>query len=248
MENKITIILAIVLFPFIYINAQTDKTEVFVISTIHKAHNANPNYTYDSLFNFIKKYNPDVIGVEIRPEDIDSSLDYLKANYPYEMYVSITQFPSQRVLGIDWMGENLAGKPIPQDYWKEKSHIKKLQQKLNTDSVMQQKLSILDPINEEKINLALNASLRELNDGRYDLINSIFYRQLEFLLKDTEYQSLTDFYKKRDEMISQNCVEIIKANTGNKIIFLVGADHRDFILKKIRKLFEDTILLNDFDK
>ena len=49
-------------------------------------------------------------------------------------------------------------------------------------------------------------------------------------------------------MISQNCVEIIKAYKGNKIIFLVGADHRDYILKKIRKLFENTLLLNDFDK
>lgn len=193
METKITIILAIFLFPFIYLNAQTDKTEVFVIITIHKAHNVNPNYTYDSLFTFIKKYNPYVIGVEIRPEDIDSSLDYLKANYPYEMYVSVTQFPSQKVLGIDWLGENLAGKPIPHDYWKEKSHIKKLQQKLRTDSVMQQKLSIIDLINEEKKNITLNASLRELNDGRYDLINSIYYRQLEFLLKGYGISALDRF-------------------------------------------------------
>lgn len=81
-----------------------------------------------------------------------------------------------------------------------------------------------------------------MNDGRYDLINSIYYKQLELLLKATEYQPLTDFYKKRDEMILQNCVEIIKGNKGKKIIFLVGANHGDFILKKISELYEGNLI------
>ncbi|MCB9000187.1 MAG: hypothetical protein H6540_09005 [Bacteroidales bacterium] len=226
--------------------AQTSKSEVLIISTIHGAHKINPNYSYDSLFTFVEKFNPDIIGVEIRNEDIDSSVSYLKDNYPFEMYTSVSKFSTKKVIGFDWLGAELAGHAIPQNYWKEKSTIKKLQQKLSTDSTMLKSLSVLDIINDEKNKLVLSATIQELNDGRYDLINRIYYEQLELLLKDTQYNLLSDFYKERDEIIARNILEIIKNNDGKKMIFLLGADHRDFILRNVSEEFKDTIILNDF--
>lgn len=99
-------------------------------------------------------------------------------------------------------------------------------------------------IKEEKNKLALNASLLELNDGRYDLINHIYYEQLEILFYKTAFEPLSDFYKERDELIAQNILEIIKKNTGKRMIFLMGADHRDYALKKVSETFGKTILLN----
>ncbi len=246
MKNKILIIFSFLTLLAISGMAQGIKREVLIISTIHEAHKVNLNYSNDSLFAFIEKYNPDIIGVEIRKEDIDSYVSYLKSNYPYEMYECITKYSSKKVFGFDWLGDDLAGNPIPENYWKEKSIIKKLQQKLSGDSILQQKLSITDIIQEEKKKLALNASLKELNDGRYDLINHIYYEQLKLLLKYTEFKPLTDFYKKRDEIIAENILEIIKNNKGKKMIFLIGADHRDYTLKKVSKVFKGTILLNHF--
>lgn len=242
----------IVIFPLLIYQlisgiSQEKKSEVVIISTIHGAHKTNPNYSYDSLFNFIEKFNPDVIGVEIRKEDIDSSVTYLKNNYPYEMYECIKKYPSKNVLGFDWLGKELEGKAIPVNYWKDISAIKKLQQKLNTDSTVLQKLSILDIIKEKKNKLALNASLPELNDGRYDLINHIYYEQLNALLQATEYISLSEFYQQRDEHIAQNILEIIKQNKGKRMIFLIGADHRDYTLKKVSNEFGKHILLNHFN-
>ncbi len=244
MKTKIIIIFLFLTFPVISGMAQTVKSEVLIISTLHGAHKVNPNYSYDSLFAFIEKYNPDIIGVELRKEDIDSSVSYLKSNYPYEMYESITKYSSKKVFGFDWLGDDIAGKAIPENYWKEKSIIKKLQQKLSGDSILQQKLSVMDIIQEEKKKLALNASLVELNDGRYDLINHIYYEQLNLLLKYTEFSPLSDFYKKRDEMIAENILEVIKNNNGKKMIFLIGADHRYYTLKKVSEEFQDTIILN----
>lgn len=246
MKTKIIILFSFLTFPVISGLAQSIKSEVLIISTIHGAHKVNPNYSYDSLFAFIEKYNPDIIGVELRKEDIDSSVSYLKSNYPYEMYECITKYSSKKVFGFDWLGDDIAGKAIPENYWKEKSIVKKLQQKLSGDSILQQKLSITDIIQEEKKKLALNASLSELNDGRYDLINRIYYEQLKLLLKYTEFKPLSDFYKKRDEMIGENILEIIKNNNGKKMIFLIGADHRDYTLKKVSEEFECTIILNHF--
>jgi pheromone shutdown protein TraB len=243
-----TIILILSLLSYLPISGMTQekKSEVLIISTIHGAHRTNPNYSFDTLFNFIEKFNPDIIGVEIRAEDIDSSFTYLKRNYPFEMYECIRIYPAKRISGFDWLGSDLEGKAIPDRYWKEISVIKKLQQEISKDSAILDKISILDIIQEEKDNLALNASLSELNDGRYDLINRIYYSQLKALLDATAYEALSDFYQQRDEHIARNILEIIKNNEGKRMIFLMGADHRDYTLKKVSDEMGNQILLNHF--
>lgn len=247
MNKTLIAIISFLLYPLVSVVSQEKINEVVIISTIHGAHKTNPNYSYDSLFKFIEQFNPDIIGVEIREEDIDSSVTYLKNNYPFEMNESIKKYPSKKVFGFDWLGMELEGKAIPENYWKDSSAIKKLQKKLNADSTILQKLSILDIIKEEKNILALNASLLELNDGRYDLINHIYYEQLKTLLQDTEFNALSDFYQQRDEHIAQNILEIIKNNKGKRMIFLIGADHRDYTIKKVTNEFGDQILLNQFN-
>lgn len=239
-------ILSFLICPFLGV-CQEKMSEVIIISTIHGAHKTNPNYSYDSLFKFIEKYNPDIIGVEIREEDIDSSSAYLKNNYPFEMYECIKKYPAKKTVGFDWLGPELEGKAIPENYWKEISAIKKLQGKLNQDSIISQKLSILEIIKEEKEKLILKASLFELNDGRYDLINFIYYKQLKVLLYGTEYITLSDFYQQRDKHIAGNIIEIIKNNKGKRMIFLLGADHRGYTLKQVSSELGDYILLNHFN-
>lgn len=244
--KRIYILTSIFLFSFFVGIAQEKKSEVLIIATIHGAHQSNANFSYDSLFNFIEKLNPEIIGVEIRKEDVDSSAGYLKSFYPYEMYQPITKYPSKKVLGFDWLGNEIAGAAIPKDYWKEKSAIKKIQRKLAEDSLALKKLEVLNIIKNEKDHLALTATLRELNDGRYDLINRIYYAQLKMLLHNTEYKILPDFYAERDRKIAENIEKIIRDNRGKKMIFLMGADHRDYVLRKVSEEFGDSILLNEF--
>lgn len=246
MNKTMAAIVIFLICPFFSGISQEKMSEVAIISTIHGAHKINPNYSYDSLFNFVEKYNPDIIGVEIRKEDIDSSFSYLQNNYPFEMYESIKKYPTKKVVGFDWLGLELEGKAITENYWKEISAIKKFQRKLNQDSIISQKLSILEIIKGKKEKLVLNASLFELNDGRYDLINFIYYEQLRYILQGSEYIYLSDFYQQRDKHIAENIIEIIKNNKGKKMIFLLGADHRDYTIKKVKGELGDHILLNNF--
>lgn len=84
-----TLSLLLLLLQTAVVHAQSKKTEISILSTIHGAHKVNPNYSYDSLFRFLEIQNPDVLAVEIRQEDMDSSTAYLEQNYPFEMYACI---------------------------------------------------------------------------------------------------------------------------------------------------------------
>ncbi|HEY0046835.1 MAG TPA: hypothetical protein VGB44_09025 [Flavobacterium sp.] len=115
------------------INREEDL--VYFIPTLHNIHEVNINYNYDSLRAYVKRVNPSVIAVEIRPEDISADTLYLKNNYPLEMRQMRYWFPETTVVGFDWLGEEIAGKPIPDNYWKNISPIKKLQRELSQDSI-----------------------------------------------------------------------------------------------------------------
>lgn len=218
-------------------------SQVVVCSTIHNAHDDNPNYSYDDLFDFVKKYDPEIIGVEIRQEDMDSSVAYLEHNYPYEMYRTIKMFPDKEVVGFDWLGEDLEGRAVPLNHWKEVSQLKKIERELSKDSIFLQKLNKADSIQKLKLDIFLNEDVFGLNDGRYDRINMAYYQELEKVFKDTKYQVLTDFYKRRNDKIALNICEIIQKNPDKKILFLTGADHRSYVIKAIKEKFGQSVRL-----
>lgn len=241
-----TILFISVLVANFAANAQQHpKTTVFIVSTIHGAHVKNPNYTYQHLFDFISKQDPDVIGVEIRNEDLKNDENYLKEIYPFEMYETVKIFQHKKLVGVDWFGNQLTGKKISREDFK--NHIiYKFQQQIKVDTSIQKKLSIIDIIRKEKDSIVLNASLNAINDGKYDLINRIYYAQLQHIHTGTIYNELTDFYIERDEHIAQNIINTIAENTGKKLLFIVGADHRDFTIRALQHKFKQNINLHKF--
>lgn len=223
------------------------KTEINICSTIHGAHKINPNYSYGNLFAFIDAYDADMIGVEIRPEDIDSTSTYLSEYYPYEMVESTKRYTNKKIYGFDWLGAEIEGQPIPDNYFKE-LNIKKLETQLAADSLMVKPLMVLDSTANIKKSLAIQASLQELNSGSYDRANVIYYDLLSTIFKDTPYSELLKFYAKRDAEIAKNIIDIIKANKGKKILILMGADHRSHANKAVEEVFGQTVQLNTLFK
>jgi len=224
-------------------SCQKQKTEVIICGTIHGAHKSNPNYTYEDLFSFIESQNPNIIGIEIRQEDMDSTVNYLKNNYPFEMYECINKYKNKDVFGFDWLGEDLEGKSIPENYWKEISSRKKLQREFESDSLMLEKKAVLSEIQQERYSIALNADVYELNNGKYDSISSVFYYQLDSIYNQTKYDVLSEFFKQRDEHIAKNIIKIIERHPGKKLIFLMGADHRSYSVKTIKQKLGDKVSL-----
>src|SRR5690606_4262132 len=103
MTKAIALAFSFFIFPLITAVSQEKQSEVLIISTIHGAHKVNSKYSYDSLFKFIDSFDPEIIGVEIREEDRDSSFNYLENNYPFEMYECLKKYPSKTVMGFDWL-------------------------------------------------------------------------------------------------------------------------------------------------
>ncbi len=238
----------LLIFTISLFSCQQQKTEVIICGTIHGAHRTNPNYSYDDLYAFIEKTNPDIVGVEIRPEDMDSSVNYLKSNYPSEMFESISKFQEKKFIGFDWLGDNIKGKAIPENYWKEISVIKKLSREQSQDSIMNKKMEVLAPIVTEIKAVFLDASLSEFNDGTYDSLTTIYYKELARLHQNTKYETITDFYLQRDEHIAKNIIQTIKENPGKKMIFLMGGDHRAYSNNAVKQEFGDQIVLFNFSE
>ena len=207
------------------LSCMENETEVIICSSLHGLHKSNDNYSYEDLFNYINGFNPDIIGVEIRQEDVDSSSTYLKNYYPFEMHQILEQNRSKIVFGIDWLGTKIEEKPIPKNYF-QKLDIIQLSNKANADSIFKKSLLGLNKLAKLKDEIAISGSIIELNDGRYDSLNSIYYEILDSVYLDAPYSRVAEFYKQRDVKITERILDLIDKNRGEKIIFIVGADHR----------------------
>ncbi|WP_174298144.1 hypothetical protein [Sphingomonas bacterium] len=92
------------------------RTTVMVMASMHKRLASSKRYTYDDLYSAVARFHPDWVGVEIRNEDLGKPDEYLLDNYPVEMVELAHHFPS-RTFGFDWLGDEIAGRPIPKDWW-----------------------------------------------------------------------------------------------------------------------------------
>lgn len=199
--------------------------KVYFIPTLHGYHKINTQYNYDTLKAVVARLNPEIIAVEIRQADMDSDSNYLKKNYPYEMRMMHYWFPSSEVVGFDWLGEDIEGKQIPDDYWKEVSAIKKMERAFDKDSVIIRKTKDCFARFTERDSLLQTLSLQELIKSNDATIVNQQYKCLEETTKDSPYEEMTKFYKQRNEKILESILSITKKYHGKRIVILTGDDH-----------------------
>lgn len=215
-------------------------TEVLVLPTIHAFHAKNERYTYDMVYRLIEAAKPDYVGVEIRSEDMALGRDYLLKNYPHEM-VEVAQQWGARAFGFDWLGDDIAGKPLPDDWWESSSPIKHLERKLGSDRAYRSKA--LDAVREGRLEMVRTAAPESFNDGRYDALNETFYSLTATLVLGSKYQPIADFYADRDRNIDENIAAFIKAHPGKRVVIVTGADHRGALLRYLQTAFGPQVKL-----
>lgn len=100
-------------------------TEVCILGVMHGLHKENNVYSYDDIFGVINKFSPEVIAVEIRPEDIGESVQYLEKFYPYEMVQTKIRYKNKcKLYGFDWFEEAVEGKLLWDDYFNSFDKVK----------------------------------------------------------------------------------------------------------------------------
>lgn len=219
--------------------------KVMVIATLHSAHANNPRYSYDDLYTIVRAFAPDAIGVEIRDEDIHRDADYLAANYPLEMRELAREY-GMIAVGLDWLGHDLEGRAIPADYWRDQSEIKRLQHDLGSRPDLSSPL--VEAARKRQQQIIQSATAASLNDGRYDKATREYYHALSVELRDTPFAPLSAFYAERDRQIARNASRVIKSLLDGKspetrVVFVVGADHRAFLIDAMIRDFGDKITL-----
>ena len=227
-------------------------TEVLVLPTIHGVHNQNPNYSFEDLFDIINQYNPQVIGIEIRPEDMNKNNEYLDPFYPAEMMMARDSFPD-RAVGIDFYGDEYRGRLLSPEVFEDTTtalgRFVYVQRQMNSDSILlqeKQKAGINEML-EEQVRMVETYSANELMSGEYDDLTAKFYRVLDSLLLNSSYEYFSVFNNQRDLEITKNALEIVKANEGKKILFLVGANHRNRLVDSLEGM-ADVRLVEDLKK
>lgn len=225
----------IILFSAIALlhSCKTNNPKVYLLPTIHKLHQVNPQYGYEQLREIVAELKPELIAVEIRSEDISRDSLYLKKNYPYEMWMMKQWFPTTRIEAFDWLGSDIEGKAIPENYWKEISAIKKYEKALNEDPVYLDRKSKCSHFNEERLPILKTKSLYEIlksNDGE---LTEKFYSCLAESLRGSVHQRVVDFYERRNLELQKKLQKLIDSNRNKKILILTGDDHFHFLKDKI---------------
>jgi hypothetical protein len=204
-----------------------------MIPALHGLHKVNKSYSYDSVKAIIARFSPDIIAVEIRAEDIDSDSTYLLNNYPLEMVMMKYWFPRCNVVGFDWLGTDLEGRPIPHDYWTSKSKIKQLERALDKDTLYSKITKECSARFEERMAILKTASYSQLIASPDAQISKMYYSCLAEKLKHTPYQPLTDFYETRNQKILANIRMIYRKNTAKRILVITGDDHYIYMKDKL---------------
>jgi len=240
---KLKIFLAPMLLLSLLISTSfAQKTELLILPTIHAGHKRNVNYNFEHVRNIIKNFKPDIIAVEIRPEDLDQDTIYLHKFYNPEMIMFLNEFPEAKKAGIDFMGADVAGKPLPENFLKdtlvEFGKFRLMNQKLMRDSAIVKariEKGLPDLISKRgKMMAGLGAN--QLMTGDYDALTEEFTVSQTQILRGTPYQYYDDFQVMRDQRIADNVKAIAKKNKGKRIIVLTGANHRNRAFKLLSKL------------
>lgn len=241
-----------IVLPFILLTAsvptanasESTKTELLIVSSLHTAHKGHPTFDYDDLFSLVRDFEPKYVGIEIRPEDIGMSRDYLSSNYPREMVELAFQY-QESAFGVDWLGHEIAGTFIPESYWKD-LNVKKLSAELAKDeAMMARKPNQIALIEQEQSQIIATATPSSLADGRYGAL----CRQIDELERDwltgSRYEEIVAFNRRRDEEIAWNLIRFLDSHPKSRIVVVLGADHRTFAVEAVVERFAETIELVD---
>jgi hypothetical protein len=220
--------------------SQTDPTELLVVSSLHSAHKGHETFDYDDLYSLVRTFDPDFVGVEIRPEDIGMGRDYLSSNYPREM-VELAQQYQGHAFGFDWLGHEIAGMPIPESYFRELRVIKLTADLASDEAMMKKKPAQISRLEKEQGEIVAAATAASLADGRY----AALCRQIDELeqnwLAGSQYEEIVAFNRQRDEEIARNLIRFVGNHPGSRIVAVMGADHRTFAVEAVLGHYAEAI-------
>lgn len=214
--------------------------KVLIVGTIHQMHATDKNYSYADIARILATYNPDLICVEIRPED------YRRNQYLKEMELAA-------VWGLSH------GKPVaPIDWWKDKPNDREIRAKLakEPEYVAKQK-QLQSLLSHDEIITRFEKRYGSMDDeGKWGAqlgyrfwngrdYNSVIAEGYKLSLEVYGDSPFNLHYVTRNKHMMALIWNAIRENSSHTVIVLTGSEHKSFFDKEFRKSPEVRVV--DFD-
>ena len=208
------------------------STTVMLLPALHGAHRNHPVYTYDTLFAIIDRFQPDVLAVEIRPEDTGQDTAYLKRFYPYEMWQAAWRYRHLNPAGIDDFGPELRGRLLPADVFQDTSNfVGRFAQSgkhISSDALITARKARFgtDSLLELQQQLIMQGGPEQFMDSAFDRLIQTYYNRLDSVYHNTPWSWYHAFNIARDRKITEQITQLVRGHKGRRILVLLGASHR----------------------
>jgi hypothetical protein len=196
--------------------------KIYVLGTIHLNHDKNPNYGYDELIAAIEVFKPEVIGVEIRPQDMQEDNGYLTKYYPPEMVQVKALYEAKLpIYGFDWRGQSIEKERIER-WLTDVPNLKTLMGKYEDIALLiKQRKILMEPFYKT---CTLEQCQKEYNSHK-EALDSID-EKLNSLLMRYGNSELIQYNQDRENHIGVNVAKIINNHANQRIMIVTGIEHK----------------------
>ena len=197
--------------------ADSSKTKVLVVGTVHQRHSTDTNYTYQDIVNILSTYNPDVICVEIRPKE------FRKEPYLAEMIIATIWgiIHGKKVCPIDWWADDTRhirdSLMKLAEYKKKGSEVEALEAKDSIISNFKKKYGTWKDQGQMGYGF--------WNGKEYDDYTMEDYRLSMEVFGDSP---INLFYRTRNDSMAALILHSISENPARKVMVVTGCEHKHY--------------------
>jgi tetratricopeptide (TPR) repeat protein len=216
------------------------RTSALVVGTIHDRHARNENYSYADVVHILATYDPDLICVEIRPQD------FRREPYLKEMMLATVWGLShgKKVAPIDWWNDIPNDRETREKLEKQPEYLEKEKQLqlLRTQSTVIAGFEKTYGPSDKEDQWGLHQSYRFWNGKDYNDLCAEEYRLSLQVYGDSP---INLHYLSRNNHMMELIGSAMRENSSHRVIVLTGSEHKHFFDREFRKNPEVETL--DFD-
>ncbi len=208
-------------------------TQALVVGTIHDRHARNENYSYADVVHILATYDPDLICVEIRPQD------FRREPYLKEMMLATVWGLShgKKVAPIDWWEDTPNDREIREKLEKQPEYIEKEKQLqlLRTQSAVIAGFEKTYGPSDQEDQWGAHLGYRFWNGKDYNDLCAEEYRLSMQVYGDSP---INLHYLSRNNHMMELISSAMRENSSRRVIVLTGSEHKHFFDREFRKKTE----------
>lgn len=206
------------------------KTQMLVVGTLHQALATDEHYTYADVVHILETYNPDLICVEIRPED------FRRKPYLKEMMLATIWglAHGKTVAPIDWWSDHPNDREIREALIKQREYIekgKRFKLLLSQSKSIAHFEKLYGPF-ENELEWGAHRDYQFWNSNEYNDYAAEYYRIVMQVYGDGPF---TLHYLTRNQRMTELILNAIRRYPSHRVIVLTGCEHKQFFDREFRQ-------------